>query len=418
MKRIVFALAALMAATSVALVAQDADEVLEKARQEYLDATGQAASGAIPENGGETTVIVIVEAPGAEAPQDAYPSARAADRWPLVLNWVPGVGVPMGSVDASLAFGGIGSLVRSLEGIQASSVFSLAEGDVEGLQLSGVFNIAGGRIEGFQGAGVFNIAGGELEGFQGAGVFNIAGGRIKGFQGAGVFNIAADVEGFQGAGVFNIADRIDGTQVAGVFNVAGKAEGLMVAPINIADSLDGVAIGLLNFIGDGVNELGVEYTPSAEIASLVWRNGTRAMFSIVRLSAPLENLPDAWKERPALSIGLGTRLMLGRMSWIDLDLSGERVLDSEFGTEATAALDSGDSLALWRAFAPYPSLGLSAGGRFGPFKAWAGARVDFDLPGLAVTDERWRDPDLPTWSGDAFGLRWTARPRLVFGLAF
>lgn len=409
MKRIAFAFAALMAATTIALVAQDADEVLEKARQEYLDASGAGDGG--------TTVIVIVEGSAGEPAPSEPAVGPVGTRWPLVYHWVPGVGIPMGSVDASLAFGGLGSLVRSLEGIQASSVFSLAEGDVEGFQVSGVFNIAGGDLEGFQGAGVFNIAGGDLEGFQGAGVFNLAG-DVQGFQGAGVFNIAGDVQGFQGAGVFNMVESVEGTQLAGVFNLAGRAEGFMIAPINVADSLDGVAIGLINLIGDGVNELGVEYAPSAEIASAVWRNGTKSLFSIVRLSAPTENLPEAWKDLLALSVGLGTRLPLDRASWIDLDLSGERVMDQTFRTEAAAALDSGDFLALWRAFAPYPSVALTAGARLGPFTAWAGARVDFDLPGLAETDLRWRDPKAPTWSGETLGLEWIARPRLVFGLAF
>ncbi len=417
MKRIVFALAALLAATAIALVAQDADEVLEKARQEYLDATG----GTAPDDGtgddGGTTVIIVVEAPDPAESGESYPAELDAGRWPLVFNWVPGVGIPFGSVDASLAFGGIGSLVRSVEGIQASSVFSLAEGSVEGFQLSGVFNIAGGSLEGFQAAGVFNIAGGSVEGFQGAGVFNIAS-AAEGFQGAGVFNIADDVEGFQGAGVFNIAGNLEGTQLAGVFNIAGHAEGFMIAPINVADSLDGVAIGLVNIIGDGVNEIGVEYAPSSDIASLVWRNGTKSLFSLVRLSAPIENLPEAWDSKLALSVGLGTRLELGRSSWIDLDLSGERVVDEALTDGAAGALDSGDLLALWRAFAPYPSIGLTAGGSLGPFKAWAGARVDVDLPGLAATDGRWQDPLMPTWSGETFGIEWIARPRLVLGLAF
>jgi len=417
MKRIVFALAALLAATAIALVAQDADEVLEKARQEYLDAAG----GTIPDDGtgsdGGTTVIVIVESPDPAESRESYPAELDAGRWPLVFNWVPGVGIPFGSVDASLAFGAVGSLVRSLEGIQASSVFSLAEGKVEGFQVSGVFNIAGGTLEGFQSAGVFNIAGGSVEGFQGSGVFNIAEG-VEGFQGAGVFNIAEGIEGFQGAGVFNIADNVEGTQLAGVFNVAGKAEGFMIAPINIADSLDGVAIGLVNIIGDGVNEIGFEYAPALDIASAVWRNGTKSLFSIVRLSAPAENLPEAWDAKLALSVGLGTRLALGRGSWIDFDLSGERVVDDEFRTGAVAALDSGDWLALWRAFAPYPSLGLGAGGRLGPFTTWLGARVDVELPGLVATDGRWQDPESPTWTGETFGLDWIARPRLVFGVAF
>ncbi|MBN1242831.1 MAG: hypothetical protein JXA15_09010 [Spirochaetales bacterium] len=418
MKRIVFTLAALLAATTIALVAQDADEVLEKARQEYLDATGGTAPDAGNEGDGSTTVIVIVEAPGTPEAPERYPAELDGGRWPLVFNWVPGVGVPMGSVDASLAFGGIGSLARSVEGIQASSVFSLSEGNVEGFQLSGVFNIAGGGLEGFQSAGVFNIAGAGVQGFQGAGVFNIAGGDVEGFQGAGVFNIADDIEGFQGAGVFNIADRIDGTQVAGVFNIAGQAEGFMIAPVNVADSLDGVALGLINLIGDGVNEVGFEYAPAAELYGMIWRNGTHSLFSLVRLSAPIENLPETWSEQLALSLGLGTRLSLGRASWIDLDLSGERVLDKAFRTGAVAALDSGDALALWRAFAPYPSLGLSAGARLGPLKAWIGARVDIDLPGLVVTDERWHDPEMPIWSGVFFGNEWTARPRLVLGMAF
>ena len=372
MKRIVFFLiAAAMCARLPGVYAQDLSEpdegsVLQKARDEY----GRSAEPSDPSNAPE--------------PSDAEDSGRPFS--PFVFSFVPGIQFPpFGLYDTSAAFGWIGSGV----------------GDVEGIQASGVFNLAR-DVEGFQGAGVFNIAR-----------------DVEGFQGSGVFNIARKVEGFQMSGVFNIADTVDGGMVAGVFNAAERVSGPMIGLVNVADRLDGVALGLVNIIGNGVNEIGLQYIPAEDMTYLAYRTGTAALYSVYYGGVGSE---DWFVDADSLIVGLGWghRIRVGD-GGLDFEVCAEQELYADRRAAMEAAADADDEDAFLALLRPYPSVRAALNIPVLGFKAVLGIEADFDVPAWgSYVPDRLRASSFRSggWSGDVWGLEFTAWPKVFLGLSF
>ena len=345
-------------------------------------------------------------------------SARTGPRPSPVLSLVPGIqNPPLGLYDTALALGLVGSAVGTVQGVQASGVFNFASGSVNGFQWSGVFNMAAGNINGFQGAGVFNLARG-VDGFQGAGVFNISE-RVDGFQGAGVFNIAKQVDGFQMSGVFNIADTVDGGMISPVFNAAEKVSGVMIGLVNVADELDGVALGLVNIIGNGINEIGLEYVPAEDMTYLSYRTGTRSLYSVYYGGVGSE---DWFVDSDSLiaGFGYGYRFQIGEGS-IDFEVRAEQEFYPDRRTALAAASKSGDESAFFALIRPYPSVRAALNVPVLGVKAVLGLEADFDVPAWASSvPERLRKSSFQTggWSGSAWGLEFTAWPKVYIGLSF
>ena len=387
MKRIVFFLAAaalfarLPGAYAQDLSEPDEGSVLQKARDQYGRGTDSPEPSEIPED----------------------PSLEDSGRpyTPFVVSFVPGIQFPaFGLYDTSAAFGWIGSGV----------------GDVEGIQASGVFNLAR-DVEGFQGSGVFNIAR-DVEGFQGSGVFNIAR-DVEGFQGAGVFNIARKVEGFQMSGTFNIADTVDGGMVAGVFNAADRVSGSMIGLVNVADHLDGVALGLINIIGNGVNEIGLAYVPAEDMTYLSYRTGTASLYAVYYGGVGAE---DWFVDSDSLivGIGFGHRIRIGEGS-LDFEVSAEQELYPDRRAALTAAAEAEDEEAFWALIRPYPAVRAALNIPVLGFKAVLGIEADFDVSAWgSYVPDRLRASSFRTggWSGDAWGLEFTAWPKVYLGLSF
>ena len=166
-----------------------------------------------------------------------------------VLPGIPLVGDDPFSVTFSLGLI-VGQAYR-VQGLQASSVLSLAAENVTGVQVAGVGGVVGGDLVGFQQSGVFNIVRGNSAALQNAGVFNIVDGEGRLVQSAGVFNVATGgFTGAQVAGVFNSTDgTLRGAQVAGVLNRAGAANGAQVSLVNIGGDVNGAQVGLVNIGG-------------------------------------------------------------------------------------------------------------------------------------------------------------------------
>ncbi len=387
MKRIVFFLAAAaLCARLPGAYAQDLSEpdegsVLQKARDQY----GRGPDS--PES--------------SEIPGDAAREDSGRPYSPFVFSFVPGIQFPpLGLYDTSAAFGWIGSGVGTVEGIQASGVFNLAS-----------------DVEGFQGAGVFNIAR-DIEGFQGAGVFNIAR-DVEGFQGAGVFNIARKVEGFQMSGTFNIAETVEGGMLSPVFNAANRVSGPMIGLVNVADHLDGVALGLVNLIGDGVHEFGLQYVPAEDMTYLSYRTGTAALYTVYYGGVGSEDwFVDA--DSLIVGIGFGHRIRIGDGS-LDFEVGAEQELYPDRRAALSAAADAGDESAFCDLIRPYPSVRAALNVPVLGLRAVLGVEADFDVPawGSAVPD-RLRASSFRTggWSGDVWGLGFTAWPKVYLGLSF
>lgn len=423
MKRLVSCFVAATVCASAGLFAQDVgsdDYVLEQARREYQassSSSGQVADAAESPAPQPLISITINQPQRPERPERRETGDEGRYPYtPFVLSFVPGVAAPMGIWDTSMALGWIGTATGSVDGFAAAGAFNIGLGTVNGFQGAGAFNIAEGDVNGFQGAGVFNIAE-DVNGFQGSGVFNIAE-DVAFAQGAGVFNIARKVSGVQAAGVFNVADELDGVQSAGVINVAGKAKGLMIAPINVADSLDGVAIGFLNFIADGINDLAVDYQFDTDTAYLTYRTGTRALYAVAYAGLPGQRVAAGFDSIDGLTagFGLGRRIRFLFLS-ADIEAAAELPVDPA-AWQAAAAADDPSFLGLDRSFA---SLRISFG--FGGRKSlglYMGVKTDIAPAGAGLVPEHLRSawgesaPEALTVLGERFEL-W---PKFFMGFRF
>lgn len=239
------------------------DSVLDTARGEYA---GQ----------GSTADTAADAAPSGAAQADEQEDLPYT---PFLLSFIPGISMPEGLWNTSIATGVIGSFAGSIYGIQSSSVFNIAD-------------------------------------------------KVYGLQAAGVFNIAETVEGMQAAGVFNIAGTVEGMQLAGVFNVADRVNGLMFGWINIADSVDGATIGLFNFVQDGAHDLSVEYVPDSDTVYAVWRGGAKSLYTSMFAGSQASELANGRFTRTSFGLGIGTRTSI----WF-LDLDTELAVET-LGSEA------------------------------------------------------------------------------------
>ncbi|HWB90903.1 MAG TPA: hypothetical protein VG605_03585 [Puia sp.] len=151
---------------------------------------------------------------------------------------------------------------------------------LRGVELGGVFNIDRKSVAGMQAAGVINVVGDSVRGVQLAGVLNKDLDSVKGIQAAGVANSARQIRGLQIAGVYNSADKVYGVQESGLINRTRHLHGVQLGLINIADTSDGISIGLLSIVKHGLHELSF-YMDEWSPVNLALRTGTPRFYSIL-----------------------------------------------------------------------------------------------------------------------------------------
>ncbi|MBU0937169.1 MAG: hypothetical protein KKC64_16250 [Spirochaetes bacterium] len=226
---------------------------------------------------------------------------------PFVIGFVPGLSFPFGTYTTNLAVGAIGSSVGGLYGIQTAGIFSTAAAPVIGVQASGIFNTASASFGGIQSAGIFNVVQGDMGGIQSAGIFNHVGGHMR---------------GIQTAGILNTSGSFSGVQVSGVINQTGKGKGLMIGLVNVADELDGIAIGLVNNIKNGVRDVAIDYQFINKMMYLTYRSGTPMLYAVAYVG---EVAPEIFTEADATrsaGFGLGHRFTWGFLT-MDAELAYE-----------------------------------------------------------------------------------------------
>lgn len=188
---------------------------------------------------------------------------------------VPGVSLVGGDKHYSLlSLGLVGALDENVNALQYSTIMNITTGRMNGLQTAGLFNIAG-SVNGVQDSGLFNISG-DLNGGQVSGLFNIAD-VTNGIQVTGLFNAAEELHGLQVAGLFNTAEKVHGTQIAGLVNFAREVDGAQIGVINVAETSNGVAIGVFNFIKDGMHHVGFNWDTN-DMFDVFFQTGTKNLF--------------------------------------------------------------------------------------------------------------------------------------------
>lgn len=309
----------------------------------------------------EPSIKSVLDAARAKYWQDKSDSDRQEFPYtPVLISFVPGISVPFGYYDVSLASGALGSITRDVSGAAGSGIFTIAR-DVRGLQSSGIFNIAR---------------------------------QVKGFQGAGIFNIAGHVAGGQAAGIFNIADSVSGVQI-----------GL----VNIAKRVDGVQLGLINIAGNGVDSIGLYYEPRTDFTYAQWQAGAPAFYTTASLGAPSGDWLRDFGGFVA-SFGLGSRTRMLGLN-LDLDVSAETAI----GKLPFDTLDRQGNWEGWSLMRPYPTVRLTAGLPIGRhLQIVGGVKLDIDVDALGDRVPESLKKGSP-WGGSLFGEGFTAWPKWFFG---
>ena len=144
-----------------------------------------------------------------------------------------------------------------------AGVAGIVKGDAKGTMISGVYNQVGGHAKGVQVAGLINRIQHDAEGAQIAGLLNQSG-RSHGIQIAGLMNRSGDAT-TQVAGLVNVAKRVSGVQIAGLINIAEQSD---------------YPIGILNFIKEGEQQLGIAVDAEGS-TTVALRSGGRVLYGIL-----------------------------------------------------------------------------------------------------------------------------------------
>ncbi len=322
--------------------------------------------------------------------------------------------------------------IKDVNGIQMAGFSNVVLNNVKGLQLSGFSNYSGGNFFGVAGAGFCNVNLGTLLGSQGAGFCNfnrdsLYGGQFSGFcnvnlgklkgaqfsgfcnynqkqligvQGSGFLNTnIGNVKGAQFSGFANVAvGDLEGIQVSGFLNYAKNVKGSQFSFINIADSVDGAAVGFLSFVKKGLHQAEVSAN-ELFYANVSLRTGTNRFYNIFSAGMSPQNNGLLWN----IGYGIGTSFKVNETFRSDVNISMHHVSKGLFyqatselykvywGMEYKLAnkcyiaagptfnLYFGDALLpdyskTYNKVAPYSLLNETNSSGFN-FKAWVGANV-------------------------------------------
>jgi len=234
-----------------------------------------------------------------------------------------GVGNIVGGKVTGAQWGGVFNMTGDVTGAQHAGVVNHVKGDFLGVQHAGVVNIVTRSFVGAQFGGVMNFAD-SVRGFQDAGVINQAG-YVKGMQLSGVVNRAANVKGVQMTGVVNLANDIKGVQVAGVVNRARAVNGFQLALVNIADTVDGACLGLVNVVKHGYHRWEVAGDEVFH-SNVAYRSGVPMLHTILTTGVMTEKI-----DGPTWTFGAGLGMSFGRQNktMLDIDLTTNQVVERD-----------------------------------------------------------------------------------------
>ncbi len=185
---------------------------------------------------------------------------------------------------------GIGNVCKErIYGIQAGGIFSVCGDKVQGGQFAGIANVTIDSIKGIQAAGITNLCIKDIVGFQMAGITN-TGKSLKGMQAAGIINVAAsDVTGMQFSGLINMCGgTLRGMQAGSIINFSKELRGVQLGIINVADTANGVGIGLFSFVRKGYHKISISTNEVANFNAAI-KTGTKWLYNIYSFGMNFSN---------------------------------------------------------------------------------------------------------------------------------
>jgi hypothetical protein len=227
---------------------------------------------------------------------------------PVQTSLVPGLsnhGMMSGQIVNDFSLNLIGGYTAGTNGVEMAGMFNINKQDAKYVQAAGLFNVVGRNMSGVQMAGISNTILKNANGVQAAGLYNMVKDTMRGVQMAGLFNKNGTSHGVQAAGLFNLTKgnsvglqmagltnitrgRASGMQVAGLFNRAKVMKGVHLATINIADTLDGYAIGVLNLSRNGYHKLLV-FNNETTTANIGFKSGNAKLYTLISGGVNLTN---------------------------------------------------------------------------------------------------------------------------------
>lgn len=269
-----------------------------------------------------------------------------------------GVGNIVGGEFTGVQLGGTFNYASEIEGVQAAGIVNHS-GDAN-VQLAGIINRA--NTNNFQLSGYVNWAGNSniqiTGGFNKAsdnflqigGIINWS--RNSNIQIAGILNKSRQVDNMQIAGIVNHANEVNALQVAGVINnasensavqvagcinstlgttevqvapllnIAGNVKKLQIGLVNVADSCDGLPIGLLSFVKNGYHKVEFSVTELFPI-NTAFRTGVKQFYTFLIVGInPLRFSTPVW----TYGYGLGTSFGKQDKLSFDADISFNHVI--------------------------------------------------------------------------------------------
>ena len=287
------------------------------------------------------------------------------------LTLIPMVGTNLtesGQMTNKLSINILWGINGGVDGVEVGGFVNTIRQDVKGVQVAGLANTVNGRVEGTQVAGLFNVTGEDVSGTQVSGLFNVAG-RTTAAQVAGLFNVSsasssgAQVSlGFnwsreggqivqtsallnvsrgdartQASILYNRAKDVSGSQIGLLFNRGRRVKGIQLGLINVADTIEGAPIGLLNFVKKGYNRVELEANEAFWV-NTGFKFGARSFYNIFHLGirwgdpvAP-ENPGAASPVSWTLGYGIGTAFGMGSKWLMNLEGILQHVNEQESWT--------------------------------------------------------------------------------------
>ena len=272
----------------------------------------------------------------------------------ISLHWFAGYAAGLEGFEAS----GFGNIENDfVQGAQFAGFFNFVKNDVGGGQFAGFTNLNGGYTKGAQFAGFLNVVADSVEAGQFAGFANVNTGKAKGAQVAGFMNVTTNnINAGQFAGFINYAHQVNGAQLAGFanvaigdvngfqgsgfINVARNVKGVQLSIINLADSIDGVPIGLLSIVRkNGYRKLEV-WGSEALQANVAFKIGVEKFYNIFAFGTQFSDDEFRWGG----GLGFGSQLYTGKILSMNLDLLSFyiREEDDKYRTENIIGNDGGN----------------------------------------------------------------------------
>lgn len=265
---------------------------------------------------------------------------------PFQTSFIPGLsthGMMSSQVVNHYSINVLGGYTAGLDGIEFGGLFNINKQNVRYLQAAGLFNIVGGNFKGvqlagigntvlknakgLQAAGIYNIVKDTLEGVQAAGVFNRVGGSFEGVQLAGIGNaVLKNANGLQAAGIFNtVKDTLKGVQLAAIFNKSRVLKGVSISPVNITDTLNGYAIGLLNLSRNGYHKILI-YSNEITTVNAGFKTGNAKLYSIISVGANFTNAVKFY----SVGFGIGHDFLLSNRYYISAELATQSLVSNRW----------------------------------------------------------------------------------------